>query len=245
VRFQRLIVIASTSALALALATPAPRAKGPGGSRNWIDVSVAIVPGETPIYPGDPPAEFMWFRSIERGDVVNLTDLHFGAHTGTHIDAPLHFFAGGGSIDQVPLEKLIGPARVIECSRGALLIDAAELEKHEWKGAKRILFKTRNSYENFWADKEFHRDFTALAPEAARLLVEAGVELVGIDYHSIEKFGSPQPLTHRTLLGRGVVVVEGLDLRHAPGGDCDLVCLPARLAGREAAPTRAAIRPRP
>src|SRR2546425_6526057 len=165
-RFERLIVNASTSALALALATPAARAEGPGSSRDWIDVSVAIVPGETPIYPGDPPAEFIWFRSIERGDVVNLTDLHFGAHTGTHIDAPLHFFAGGGSIDQVPLEKLIGPARVIECSRGALLIDAAELEKHEWKRSE-----------------EHTSELQSLAYLVCRLLLEKKKLTVGDQHH--------------------------------------------------------------
>jgi arylformamidase len=211
---------------------------------SWIDISVGVVPGETPIYPGDPPAEFTWFRSIARGDIVNLSDLHMGAHTGTHIDAPLHFIAGGATIDQIPLEKLIGPARIIECSPEATIIDTAELQRHNWKGAKRILFKTRNSYSNFWADKQFHPDFTALAPEAARLLVEAGVELVGIDYHSIEKFGSPQPLTHRALLAKNTVVVEALDLRKASAGDYDLVCLPAKLVGREGAPTRAAVRAR-
>jgi arylformamidase len=116
------------------------------------------------------------------------------------------------------------------------------LNRHEWKGVERLLFKTRNSYQNFWDDSNFRRDFTALAPDAAQTLADAGVKLVGIDYHSVEKFGSKAPLVHRTLLGRNVVVVEALDLRKVKGGDYDLVCLPVKLVGREAAPTRAAVR---
>ncbi len=231
-------------ALILACMVFASGTNTPPAPPRWIDISAGVVPGETPVYPGDPPAIFTWVRSIDHGDSVNLSDLHFGAHTGTHIDAPLHFLARGDPIDKVPLEKLIGPARVIECSPAATLIDSAELNRHNWRGAKRLLFKTRNSYSNFWADKEFHRDFTALAPEAARLLASAGVELVGIDYHSVEKFGSPEPLAHRALLEKNVVVVEGLDLRNVSGGDYDLVCLPAKFVGRESAPTRAALRAR-
>lgn len=230
--------------LAIALFSVGAWAQGPSAPSSWIDISVGVIPGETPIYPGDPPVTFTWFRSMARGDAVNLSDLHLGAHTGTHIDAPLHFLAQGGSVDQIPLEKLMGPARIIEISPTAKIIDGAELNRHDWQRAKRILFKTRNSYSNFWADKEFHRDFTGLAPEAARLLTEAGIELVGIDYHSVERYGSPEPLTHRTLLGKSVVVVEALDLRNVVGGEYDLVCLPARFVGRESAPTRAVVRPR-
>lgn len=245
---KRIGLLGFLVALILVVVGPAPldrTVEAETEPAGWIDISVGVIPGETPLYPGDPAAAFTWFRSMARGDVVNLSDLHFGAHTGTHIDAPLHFLADGASIDQIALEKLIGPARIIECSPAAMTIDTAELNRHDWKGARRILFKTRNSYSNFWADREFHRDFTALAPEAARLLVAEGVELVGIDYHSIEKFGSPEPLTHRALLGKNVVVVEGLDLRRVNGGDYDLVCLPAKFVGRESAPTRAVVRPRP
>jgi arylformamidase len=118
---------------------------------------------------------------MEKGDPLNLSMLEFGAHTGTHIDAPLHFVRNGKSVDQIPLSKLIGEARVIECSPDAAVVDAAELNRHQWRGARRILFKTRNSYQNLWADKQFHKDFVAIAPDAARLLADAGVELVGID----------------------------------------------------------------
>jgi arylformamidase len=210
---------------------------------SWIDISLPVVPNKTPIYPGNPPVTFNWALSLEHGDVCNLSDLHFGAHTGTHIDAPLHFIANGQPVDQIPLDKLIGPARVLECPRDATLIDVAELDRLPWRGASRLLFKTHNSYANYNDDPAFHRDFTAIAPAAARRLAQTGVELVGIDYLSIEKFGSKVPETHRALLGNGVVIVEGLDLRPVGAGDYELICLPARLVGREAAPTRAVVRP--
>ncbi|HMK29988.1 MAG TPA: cyclase family protein [Terriglobales bacterium] len=215
-----------------------------GAPSGWIDVSVAVDPAKTPIYEGNPPAQFTWVLSMAKGDKLNLSDLHMGAHTGTHIDAPLHFIAGGASVDQVAVEKLIGPALVIECSRGAAIIDSAELNRHPWRGATRILFKTRSSYDNFWNDKSFHKDFVAISPDAAELMAQAGVELVGVDYLSAEKFGSPEPRAHLALLGKGVVIVEGLDLRRVSGGNYDMIALPVKLAGVEGAPTRVVLRKR-
>jgi arylformamidase len=136
-----------------------------------------------------------------------------------------------------------GPALVIECSRDAAMIDAAELNKHpEWRKSKRLLFKTRNSYQNLWDDQEFHKDFVAFAPDAAKLMADAGVEVVGIDYLSAEKFGAPEPLAHRSLLGKGVVIVEGLDLRPARAGNYELILLPLKLVGLEGAPARAVLK---
>ena len=179
---------------------------------------------------------------MNNGDAFNLSNLEMGAHTGTHIDAPLHFLQNGKSTDQVPLAKLIGPARVIEIDAAVDMITAAELNKHKWRGTKRILFKTRASYKNWWSDHEFHKDFTAIVPDAAHLLVDAGVEMVGVDYLSAEKFGSPKAETHLVLLGRDVVIVEGLDLRLVKAGDYELMVLPLKLAGREGAPARAVLR---
>lgn len=213
-------------------------------STGWIDVSVNVDPATTPVYEGDAPPKFTWLKSFDKGDTVNLSELDLGAHTGTHVDAPLHFVPHGASVDQIPVDKLVGPARVIECSRDAAIIDAAELNRHQWRGAKRILFKTRNSYQNLLGDHEFHRDFVAIAPDAARLLADSGVVLVGIDYLSAEKFGAPSPDTHTTLLGKNIVIVEGLDLRQVKGGDYDLIILPIKLAGREGAPARALLRQR-
>jgi len=143
----------------------------------------------------------------------------------------------------VPLRTLMGRALVIDCSSSAVAIDAAELNKHNWRGAKRILFRTRNSRNSWMVDPNFHEDFTYIAPDAAQLMADSGVELVGIDYLSAEKFGAPQARTHQILLGRNIPIVEGLDLRKIEGGEYDYIILPLKVAGHEAAPARALLRP--
>jgi arylformamidase len=212
---------------------------------NRQDISVAVVPGKMPAIPGGTPTIFNW-TNTKVGDryEVKISDFQFNAHTGTHIDAPIHLIPNTESVDQISFGKLIGPARIIECSRDAAVIDLNELKRHNCKGTKRILFKTRNSYDNLWGTTEFFKDFTALAPDAAQALADAGVVLVGIDYLSIEKYGSAQPDVHRILLSNGIVIVEGLDLRETSEGDYDLICLPVRFTGREAAPARALVRQR-
>ena len=215
-----------------------PRAGG------WIDVSAPIDPQTAPVYPGNAPIKLEFMRDYAKGDPLALSGYSLGAHTGTHVDAPLHFIKGGMSVDLLPLEPFVGPARVIDCSADARMIDAAELNRHDWKGARRILFRTRNSRNHWMTDPTFHEDFTYLAPDAARLLADAGVELVGIDYLSIEKFHSAEPKTHLTLLSRGIPVVEGLSLAEVAPGDYDLIVLPLRISGHEAAPARAILKRR-
>lgn len=218
-------------------------AQNGGLPAGWIDVSVAIDPAKLPVYPGDAPAKFKTLLSYDKGDKLALSGLDMGTHTGTHIDAPLHFIQGGVSIDKVSLDQLNGPAIVIECSRDAAIIDAAELNKHpEWRKAKRILFKTRNSYENIWDKKEFDKSFVAFAPDAAKLMADAGVQVVGIDYLSAEKFGAAEPLAHRALLGQGTAIIEGLDLRPAKAGEYELLLLPLKVVGLEGAPARAILK---
>jgi len=134
--------------------------------------------------------------------------------------------------------------RIIDCSPQALAIDAAELNKHQWKGAKRIFFRTRNSRNRWMTDPVFHKDFTYIAPDAAQLLADAGIELVGIDYNSAEQFGSPEPKTHRILLGKNIPIIEGVMLNDVKPGDYDLMLLPMKVIGHEAAAARALIRPR-
>ena len=210
---------------------------------DWVDVSAPLDPSTTPTYPGDTLPKFEFLRSFDRGDKVTLSSYLMTAHAGTHVDAPLHFIAKGASIDQVPLTTLIGRVRVIDCSPEAVAIDAAELNKHNWRGAKRILFRTRNSRKAWMVDPIFHQDFTYIAPDAAELLAAAGVELVGIDYLSAEKFGASEARTHHSLLGQSIPIVEGLDLRRISAGEYDLIILPLRVAGHEAAPARALLRP--
>jgi arylformamidase len=185
-----------------------------------IDVSVPVRPGMI-TYPGDPEVRLERVSSIADGDVVNLSRLDLGVHSGTHVDAPLHFLDGGASVETLPLDVLVGPCVVVEG------LDPAAVPA----GAERVLFKTPNG--RLWERDEFSEDFVALDAEAARALVAAGVRLVGIDYLSI---GDEE--AHRILLGAGIVAVEGLDLREVEPGDYRLVCAPLKLVGAEGAPAR-------
>jgi arylformamidase len=185
-----------------------------------IDVSVPVRPGMI-TYPGDPEVRLERVSSIAGGDVVNLSRLDLGVHSGTHVDAPLHFVDGGPSVETLPLDVLVGPCVVVEG------LDPAAVPP----GAERVLFKTPNS--RLWEREEFSEEFVALDAEAARALVSCGVRLVGIDYLSI---GDEE--AHRILLGAGVVAVEGLDLREVEPGEYRLVCAPLKLEGAEGAPAR-------
>jgi arylformamidase len=211
---------------------------------GWIDITAPIDPKVTPIYPGDAPAKLEFLQNMEAGGKLTLSAFSLGAHTATHVDAPMHFIKGGASLDQIPLERFIGPVRIIDCSADALAITAAELNRHDWKGAKRIFFRTRNSRQGWMTDPTFHKDFTYVAPDTAQLLADAGVELVGIDYISMEQFGAPEPRTHRILLGRNIPIIEGLQLRDVKPGDYELMLLPMRVIGHEAAAARALLKPR-
>ena len=211
---------------------------------GWVDVTATLDPSTTPVYQGDAPMRFEFLKDMRRGDVLTLSAFSLGAHSGTHIDAPMHFVAGGASIDQVPLAPLIGPARVIDVADAVQAIDAAELNRHEWRGASRVLFRTRSSRRGWMASPTFHRDFAFIAPDAAQLLADAGVLLVGIDYISAEQFGAPAPRTHRILLGKGIPIVEGLALAGVQAGEYDLIVLPMKVAGHEGAPARAVLRRR-
>src|SRR5689334_10385823 len=214
------------------------------GADGWIDISAPIDAKTTPVYPGNAPVKLEFMMSYDKGDPLALSAFSFGAHTGTHVDAPMHFIKGGVPLDQVPLTRFIGPVRVIDCSPDARVIDAAELNKHSWKGATRIFFRTRNSRSGWMTDPKFHEDFTYIAPDAAQLLADAGVELVGVDYLSAEKFASADPKVHHILLGKNIPIVEGLSLKDVQAGEYDLVLLPIRTIGHEAAPARAVIRRR-
>src|SRR2546430_8685795 len=127
---------------------------------------------------------------------------------------------------------------------GAGPIVAAARTRHDWRGAKRVLFRTRSTLRGWMDSSVFHRDFAYIAPDAAQLLADAGVVLVGVDYISAEQFGAPAPRTHQILLGRGIPIVEGLDLRPVHAGDYDLIVLPIKVRGHEGAPARAIVRKR-
>jgi GntP family gluconate:H+ symporter len=209
----------------------------------WIDVTATLDPARTPVYEGDAPMKFDFLKDMRRGDKFTLSVYSMGAHSGTHVDAPMHFIANGAPVDQVPLEPLIGPARVIDIPDSIQSIDAAELNRHDWRNTKRVLFRTRSTLRG-WMDSAFHKDFAYIAPDAAQLLADDGVVLVGVDYISAEQFGAPAPRTHQILLGRGIPIVEGLDLRPVQAGDYDFIVLPLKVRGHEGAPARAIVRKR-
>src|SRR5437879_706532 len=131
----------------------APREQGTGdvGARGWIDVTAMLDPATTPVYAGDAPMKFDFLKDMRKGDVLTLSGYSLGAHSGTHIDAPMHFVANGAPIDQVPLEPLIGTARVIDIPDSVRAIDSGELNRHAWRGAKRVLFRTRSTLRGWMA----------------------------------------------------------------------------------------------
>ncbi|MGQ0642848.1 MAG: cyclase family protein [Gemmatimonadaceae bacterium] len=211
---------------------------------GWIDVTATLDPATTPIYEGDAPMKFEFLKDMRKGDALTLSVLSIGAHSGTHIDAPMHFVVDGAPIDRVPLDALIGPARVIDIPDNVQAIDAAELNRHNWRGAERVIFRTRSSRRGWMKSATFHRDFAYIAPDAAQLLADAGVRLVGVDYISAEQFGAPAPLAHRALLGKGIPIVEGLSLETVSAGEYDVIVLPMKIARHEGAPARAILRKR-
>lgn len=192
------------------------------------DITIPISEKVT-VYEGDPSVHFNVCSSLSKGDVANVTALTLGVHTATHVDAPCHFIEGAGTVADIELGKLIGECRVVEVSHHVIDIEIDDLKSAI--GAVRVLLKTRNS--EFWNDPHhsFRKDFTSLTPSAASWLADTGVKLVGIDYLSIEKFGSGNFDAHLALLGKEVVILEGVDLRNVPAGDYELFCLPLKLDG--------------
>lgn len=205
------------------------------------DITVPISEN-TPVYEGDPNVQIEIANAVERGDAANVSRLCCGVHTATHVDAPNHFIEGGKRVHELDFEILIGVCRVVEIDKNAMAIEAKNIVNLE--GVERVLFKTRNS--NFWTDfaQGFRKDFTYIAPDAAKALVEAKIKVVGIDYLSVEKFGSEDFMTHITFLKNEVVIIEGLDLREVPAGDYELICLPLKIVGGagDGAPARTILR---
>ena len=207
---------------------------------DYLDISLTISP-DLPRWPGSPPVELSRRRDMARGDPVNDSTLVCGVHTGTHVDAPLHFLAGGADVTHLALDVLIGPA-VVAALPDLDSITAGDLEALNLPAdSQRLLLRTRNS--EYWrrGDREFCPDFVALTADAAHWVVARGIRLIGVDYLSVQIFrGDPQ--THIALLQAGVVIVEGLNLARVAPGACELICLPLKLAGAEGAPARAVLR---
>ena len=206
---------------------------------EWIDISVPIRSAMVH-WPGDPPVEIRRVQDLERGDSHNLSEIRMGSHTGTHVDAPIHFLRGGIGIDEMPFDAAIGRARVIEI-KDKESIKPEELRKHRIRRGERILFKTRNSSEH-WENSAFAEDFVYVTKEAAEYLAGKRVKLVGVDYLSVGGYKKGGGEIHRLLLGAGIWIIEGLNLSSAFPGRYELICLPLRIAEGDGSPVRAVIR---
>lgn len=202
------------------------------------DLTVPISPA-LPCYPGDPRVEVAPVAQLTQGDTANVSRMTLSSHSGTHLDAPRHFFPQGRTIDALDLEMLVGPTQVCAVTHPGH-ITAAQLQTLNLQGIRRVLFKTRNSA--LWEQPGFQSNYIALTASAAHLLVELGVGLVGIDYLSVDAFESQDFPVHRILLEAGVVILEGLDLRAVPPGEYELIALPLLLLDGDGAPARVLLR---
>ena len=209
----------------------------------FYDITVPLT-NEMPTYPGDPGIQINDWFTLANGDAANVTHVKLGAHTGTHVDAPAHFIEGAARVESLQLDALIGQAQLIVVPDTLLSINKTFVTAQLKPKVPRVLFRTRNS--RFWHENpnEFRHDFTYLELEAAQFLVQQGVQLVGIDYLSIEQFGQKKHETHLALLSDGVIILEGLDLSGVPEGLYELICLPMRIrSGKgDGSPARAVLR---
>ena len=206
---------------------------------DWIDVSVPLRSGMVH-WPDNPPVSIERMLDIERGDVANVSKLSLGAHSGTHIDAPLHFFRTGNGLDAMPLTATIGRARVIEI-RDPESIKPEELRPYQIQRGERVLFKTRNS-TRCWHTDDFVEDFVYISQEAARYLVVQQVQTIGVDYLSVGGFFTDGVETHHALLEAGIWIIEGLNLSKVEPGIHELICLPLKIEESDGAPARAILR---
>ncbi len=209
------------------------------GRLRCRDISV-LLGRESIDYPGDPPYVRERLASLAAGDPFELSALRLSAHCGTHLDAPAHLFERGPTIDTLPPERFILPAVVVDAT-GRPAVDVAALAGTELRPGEAVLFKTDNSLTGTCRSGVFREDYVSLARDAAALLVERKVALVGLDAVSVDAFEDTGYPVHVSLLGNGVLVLEGIDLAGVDAGRYLLVCLPLRILGGEASPVRAVL----
>ena len=206
---------------------------------TWIDISVPLRNGMVH-WPGDPPVTITKTKDMAHGDSCTVSTLDMGSHTGTHMDAPGHFIRSARGIDAMPFEVTVGPARVLEI-RDPVSIKLEELRRYGIRRGERILFKTQNSAKR-WKRDTFSEDFVAISQEAARFLAQRKLRCVGVDYLSVGGYHDDGVVIHRTLLGAGIWIIEGLNLSRVRAGRYELICLPLKIVGGDGAPARAIIR---
>lgn len=204
------------------------------------DITVPLQNG-IPCWPGDEEPKIELYAALSRGDIVNCSRIQCSLHTGTHVDAPRHLFKNGASVDQLSPDILMGTVVVIDTGE-VPEIDASTLREYSWNGIPRVLFKTRNSA--WWQAPRhtFRPEYVSLTADGAQYLVDKGVQLVGIDYLSIDLFDNTELPAHKILLSNNVVVIENLVLREVPPGKYELICLPLNIVGGDGAPARVILR---
>ena len=206
-------------------------------NRKFWDVTIPMS-GDMPCWPGDPVPEIEKIKSMENGDSCQITKINTPVHVGTHIDAPMHFIEGGRDISSIPMDIFIGPVYVAELMDHDRISAKDLIEAKIPEGVTRLLLKTKNS--KLWQNLKhsFHKNYVAITPDAAQWIVDQNTQLIGIDYLSIELYGEMDHQTHKILLGKDVVVIEGLDLNEINDGYYELLCLPIKIEGSDGAPAR-------
>ncbi|MBS1583987.1 MAG: cyclase family protein [Bacteroidetes bacterium] len=207
-------------------------------ANNWIDISATISDGMTR-WPDDPPVQVSRAETIAAGAEANVTQISTTAHVGTHIDAPLHFIEGGMDAASVPLEKLVGKAKVFHI-HNPKEIGLAEIRNFDIEAGDRILFRTANS-EMEWEHLPFVEDYVYLATDVAKYLAEKKINCVGIDYLSLGNKANDGEV-HRLILGAGIIIIEGLKLKDIEAGDYEMVCLPLKIKDSDGGPCRVMIK---
>ena len=195
---------------------------------------------ESVSWPGDPEYSRRLHASMAEGGLSDVSLLTMTAHTGTHVDTPGHFIAGGRKLDDFGPERFILPAVVVEVA-GEGPIGPAALAGAAVPAGGAILFKTANSRDGRIASGAFFEDGVYLSLDAAGACLARGASLVGLDYFTLDAYGDLDFPAHRLLLGADALVLETINLRGVEAGDYTLICLPLRLAGSEASPVRAVL----
>ncbi|MEQ8717879.1 MAG: cyclase family protein [Acidimicrobiales bacterium] len=203
------------------------------------------VSARTPVWPGDTPVSREVLSQVDDGDSVTLSTLHGTVHVGAHADAPSHVVSGTASIDAVALAPYIGPCRVLTArvpASGLIGPDDVDHAPVDDPTAARVLIRTV-AVDGAAAD--FDSEFAALDPALVDRLGTEGAVLIGVDTPSVDPVTSKDLPAHRSCIGAGIAILEGLDLRDVPDGAYELIALPLRLVGFDASPVRAVLRALP
>ncbi|MDQ5985126.1 MAG: Kynurenine formamidase [Syntrophus sp. SKADARSKE-3] len=206
----------------------------------WFDVSTTLKTGMLH-WPGDPSVLIERVRDMDKGDTVNLSRVVMGVHSGTHVDAPVHFLSGAWGIDHIPLHLLIGEVRVLEIV-STKSVKEKDLAGHNIENGERILLRTANSIKQILHKDTFDKEFIYLEEDAAMFMAARGVKAVGVDYLSVGGYQKNGPDVHRILLKAGILIIEGVDLSLVTPGRYEMICLPLKIMDADAAPARVILR---